>query len=302
MVGLAIKGKFRPAEWRSVFFTRFRDVVPTLPEIQAAQIPQPPLVPKRSEPKKAWFLAQAFQTAVLNYYDRCWYFRGVTESTIVRSKHYPSLIDALPYFEQYRIAPVAWIAFSIEVYDRFATKPALRWNDTPSEKRGAPKRMPALRWVLSTNRLENRTEWFAWYEQKFQGGRLIYSKSHLVLMRQHSRMWAALMIEQEPDLARVNAIVQQYLPKQRLTRLVEAAQTESELLQHDINQMFKKGAFLWGQQTTTDLIQTSRRSLPFYAAPAQSSTARSAPSSIPKASEMKRASSRSRLVDRLPKT
>lgn len=236
MAGKKLAGRARSTAEQRIFL---RKLVPKIPDIQPPVVPNPPMLPDLPEAEQVRFIAKAYETAMKFYGEKCLYFRGST----IPEKHYKTLKAVIPFIVEFKISPIIWVAFSIEVHQKYVQR---GW--------------PSLGWVFSEKRLVERNEWMVWCESKFRGGWYLYGSAHRELLRRFQDMWVDLMGENPQTQARVEQIVDQHLPKRRLRDLVEAAKVDAERIQYEIDKRFMKGEFLWHQQTITDWIRRLRKS------------------------------------------
>lgn len=231
---------------------RFGDLLPPYPgasNIKVAKLPAPPLVSRaHAEPRAAAFIALWYRSAIDHTYGNCRVFNSVEQRAVLATPHYPALINAIPLLLEHHIAPGSWTAFSATVWQRYAVEGrGAAWDSIPSKRR-APKRgmPPPPKWVFSLKRLEERTDWFAWHEARFRGGRLHVTEAHKALIACFEELKLALLtLEKEPTRLRVQDLVLQYLPPARYQRLKDKAEDEAEWQQTEWNDQVKKGVWLW---------------------------------------------------------
>ena len=239
--------------WWPRLITAYPGVIPPYPGvdvIEPAFLPQPPqLNPKHVEPQHALRIAVGYRCAVEHAYGQCFLFRNATQLTLLADKHFPALVEAVPKMLEYKLAPAAWTAFSIEVWRRYVVQGRDRsWDSTPSERRTRKDSPPPVKWVFAGKRLEERTDWFAFVESKFRGGRMVISPAHHELLRRHNAMRADLfeLCKSEPALLEtVQAIVKKHYPDTTVKRLTAKAEEDTLVQQDQWTKDLARGKWLW---------------------------------------------------------
>ena len=128
-----------------------------------ARVPSPPaLNPEMSKPRALRLMALGYRAAIAHDYGEPSRVLGEVEGkdprAVLRSKHSPALVQALPLMMEYRVAPASWSLFSIMVWKTYVMAgQGATWDAMPSRIRrprsGTP---PPPSWVFSVKRIENR--------------------------------------------------------------------------------------------------------------------------------------------------
>lgn len=252
---MADLGKGGPTE-RSWFAiqARFRTIIPPQPsigEIAVARVPQPLVITDDMPKAKAVrYVARAFRAAIIREYGET---RMLVEATykdpkaVLASKHADTIVRALPKLIEYKLAPVSWTAFSIDVWKKYVLNGSGRWDQVPSKMRRPRKHaQPTPAWVFGKKRLEERTDWFAWFEANMRGGQLVMTKAHATLLKRHAALRKALIAEQTLDEERVRELVRAHLPKSEYARLKRLAEDDAEFEQDRLDAALRAGEWLWG--------------------------------------------------------
>lgn len=234
---------------------QYLDLLPAYPgasEVPVARVPSPPaLNPEMSKPRALRLMALGYRAAIAHDYGEPSRVLGEVEGkdprAVLRSKHSPALVQALPLMMEYRVAPASWSLFSIMVWKTYVMAgQGATWDAMPSRIRrprsGTP---PPPSWVFSVKRIENRSEWFGWHEANCRGGRLKISQAHKALIKKYETLRRALLSERSIDAERVRALVAEHLPAVEYERLRAKAKAEADYEQDRLDAAAEKGAWLW---------------------------------------------------------
>ena len=243
-----IRGKIR-ASWTQVLVA-CDGVVPEFPEVTHAVLPAPPLLTAKMTPsQRVKKVLRAYATVMALAYDRRVHVpEGVS---LIEHEHYAKLVDAAELLLELKISPIAWVAFSSDVWREYMAKPrARKWDEAPSKMRSrVPKNMPpSIQWIFSTKRLSERVGWFSWAENRFRGGRVVRSKHHREITRRYERMKRALIDSYAQGTltpATARGIVAAHLPKAVYAKLKENAETAAEIQQDKWDRAAATGEWLW---------------------------------------------------------
>ncbi len=208
--------------------------------VPVARVPEPPLLaPGDTEPARALHLALAYRTVVAQRYGRCFHktarwcrrFCGVVdEDDIMRMRpEFAYLTTSAELLLNLRIAPLAWVAFSVDVYRQYAAR----------------KSPPGVVWTYAPTRIEERKDWFGYAEQKFRGGRLIIEPEHRELITSFERMRYALMLVSPLSESRVDRIVRAHLSPQKYERLVDALEDKTEEKRREFRRAIQRREWIW---------------------------------------------------------
>lgn len=236
---------------------QYADIIPPFPGpgvVEFASLPSPPLLDaKEPDPRKVWRVIAGYATAVRHHYGACYAFDRVSEATVLRSKHYPTLSEAVPHFIDLKIAPLAWSAFSIHVWQSYVVGGGRgkTWDAVPSRQRRGPSRRtpPTPAWTFSVKRINERVDWYSWQESYWRGGRLDISIAHRKLATRWYRMKAAIVLAAangKVTREMIEKAVQANLPKREYDRLKDEAETAAMVQQDAWNRAVKRGEWVWG--------------------------------------------------------
>ncbi len=147
----------------------------------------------------------------------------------------------------YKMAPVAWTAFSIHAWREYVVgNKGEGWNVISSQRRRpSAKSPPTPAWVFSPKRLEERTKWFAWYEAHVRGGRIIIGSAHKALVRRYVQMQIDLLTAARINTTSVQEIVVRHFPAGRYSNLLTKAKDQAEDEQDRLNADLKSGKWIW---------------------------------------------------------
>lgn len=176
-------------------YTQQEYIVPSYPgdgcgDWCVARKPAAPLLSQQSgHLLNAYLAARMYRKVMLCHTTSCKHFSEFTfgastaEFTgIVRSEHFPTLSEAVPVLIDLRIAPHAWVAFSLEVWTRYVRARNKRMPEAPPPK-----------WVFSLKRITDRLEWFSWHENFVAGQEVEICQEHKALVRAHTKMKRAII-------------------------------------------------------------------------------------------------------------
>lgn len=253
-VGDAARLQGRPLRLWSEVLTRFGELLPPYPGVEAvpvARLPEPPRLAKDwTRPFAAVRVVLGYRCAVGHEYGSCRAFSEVDPKhprTVLGSKHYPVIEGSIDTMVEYQVSPVSWTSFSIFVWRKYVVGGAgAAWDSIPSQRRAPARSMPPPPgWVFSAKRLRERTDWFAWHEERFVGGRLILTKAHKSLIAAYGAMRTDLVQVKVLDEAAVRAVVHHRMPKKWRTAMIAEATEKAEFHQARLNRAAKNGEWIW---------------------------------------------------------
>jgi hypothetical protein len=202
--------------------------------VPPAYVPNPPqLDATKPEREQVEVLLRAYRGAVESRYKgRCWV---LARGELTASKLYPGLVATARVLIENEIAPAAWAAFSVDVWQRHG------------DERLA-KKPPPLRWVYSARRVEEKHGWFRSEESSYGGGRVVWSEAHHELRRRYDSMLADLRRAQSPSSQDVAKIVSTYFGERAelYAQLVSEATKASQETQARLRYLAQKGEWIWG--------------------------------------------------------
>ena len=194
-------------------------------------VPSPPLLrPADSMEHRAALVARAWSGVMRHFYPvQRKYFR--TPKDVHTSKNWLIWIEGAEALTEYKIAPVAWLAFSVDAV----------WKDYVKTERHPP-----VAWLLGTERMKMHERWYAGVALRYEGGRAYIPNA----LRELVRVYDALVSEIRalPDLtdAAVRAVVARVLPPEAYAQSIATARNESAVAERTIADLLARGEVsLW---------------------------------------------------------
>lgn len=232
-MGAELRGAARN-DWTRILLEYGTEIphYPGVEVIKPARIPPPPLLTGDDPEQWSLQLLRAYNAVVTR---RPSVVR-LTDLLELPDRRQRLLLQAGEWLEARQTQPVPWCKFALVSWRRYG----------PAKLRA---RRPPLQWVYGQARLTQADLWYQWSGATTGGVRLVFSKSHTVLIRRYDRMRLALLAEaKRKDLTSetVKHIVSATLPRGWYRQAVSAAQLEAEIAQAEINAGLRRGADLWG--------------------------------------------------------
>lgn len=206
--------------------------VPPFPDIamiNPAVVPAPPkLKPDDRSRDQVAALVKAYKSAVLaKYGQRIWSLR--TGYQLERHPLYPKLLAAAKMVLDLGLSPIAWAAWSIDV-----------WR----EHNAKAKKPPPVQWVFAESRLTERVGWFR-RDSGYAGGRIELGAVARNLLARYSSMQAELVGAQDHSAVTIQTIVEHWFPGSLFEDLVDRARVEAAEIQRELNNKAERGEWLW---------------------------------------------------------
>jgi hypothetical protein len=189
--------------------------------------PDAPMLDPTAKPAElAAALARAFRGVVeARYGGRCWV---LAKGDITGAKPYKALVAFATLLIDHEIPPAAWCAHRID-----------KWRATEAAKSG---RQPTLNYVFSPKAISDELRWQ--YRQEYGdsklGGRVIFTKAHLDLLRRYQRMHNDITSGTPREVA-----VDAHFPDGLYDVLVDRARMEIVEERNRLESMIKRGVFVW---------------------------------------------------------
>ena len=146
--------------------------------------------------------------------------------------HFLALVATARALRSERIAPLAWCAFSADV-----------WRERPPAP-GVP-RIPSVPWVCSERRVRDRGDWFREESGRYAGGQARTPDALRRLLARYEDMRRALLSLRDPDEAAVEHVVQAHLPAGRYDGLMATARAAVARDAELIRTAMARGECLW---------------------------------------------------------
>lgn len=121
--------------------------------------------------------ARAYRNTMIAHVGRCSHFHGVSAQNVLADPSHADVLPAVSVLLRDRIAPHAWSAFSLEVWTKYVRA---RNSNLPLA--------PPPKWVFSLKRLEERLEWFGWFENFSAGKEAEICDEHKTLANAYVHM------------------------------------------------------------------------------------------------------------------
>jgi hypothetical protein len=203
-----------------------------------AILPSPPTLDAEASPlERTQVLARAFRAGVESRFGEGAAFTAPRPGEVRASKHYATLLAGAEALIAAEIAPAAWVAFSCDLWKRYAVERA-------TEKKGskaATRRGPSVAWVFNPKRIAERAGWFRAEETTYSGGLAVFGPKHKALLQRHAEMRAALHRAAEPAAD----IIHRYFPPGAFDRAVAAARRENAEIQQRLRDGVQTGEWFW---------------------------------------------------------
>lgn len=199
----------------------------TVTDSAGVKVPCPPLLRAEDSPERCAFLLSRWYVGAIQARtgQHCYAF---SRGPIQRSKHYSVLVRAAQAFIANEIAPAAWCAFSLQV-----------WQEHK------PGTFPPVRWVFSTSRIEQREGWFRREAEDWEAGRIMLTSSGRKLLERQAAMRRALAVVASDDAEGTAKIVRRFFPRDSFNALLQAAQDEAAEQERDIRSRTASGDWVW---------------------------------------------------------
>lgn len=192
--------------------------------ITAARVPEPPkLAPELAPDDRASLLARAYRATVSARYGiRCMTLARVSD--IETSREFKDLAASAELLITHSIAPIAWVAWSIDVWRQF----------------GKSNRPPGIGWIFKPSRIEKWHGWFHSEQQGYRGGQLLPIPAQRDLYLRFERMRFAIIRGMPAAEA-----VATHLPRATYEYLVGEARKQVAEAQLNITRKVQAGHFIW---------------------------------------------------------
>lgn len=202
--------------------------------VPLARVPAPPRLDSEAPIQlRALEVVRAYQVVTRHFFG-AWvgsFPKPVTAQELRRHRHAGLLNAAAERLTLLRRAPIAWCAFSAQVWRSY-------------HGRGGPKAAP-VQWVLSLNRIDAREEWFAWEQAKYAGGRVLIVPAQQELLRRYEEMRVELLRHDQLDEKRVRRVVNGSFPNGLYDQLVEEAREQVSDRMNALQRKVQRGGFIW---------------------------------------------------------
>lgn len=213
---------------------RFEHLLPLYPGtnvVATARIPPPPALVTGTE------LQQTLQLVRSYYACKAHHFRGPTPRGVSVKDAQPlvgTLAPAVQWLAQSKTQPIVWCSWVMRSWSLYG----------PPTRR---KRSPPIRYVYSKKTIARREEFFSWDGNQVFGSRLVFTSAHRELIRRFTRLRQEIHQLKVLDEAGVQrALVATHLTPAEYKRAVREANNEAAFKQAQIDEMVRKGSYLWG--------------------------------------------------------
>ncbi len=191
-------------------------------------LPGPPrLEAGMSDTEAAVRIATAYNEAVRARFGAVQKFIAWGNGPIQKSKHWSMLCKVRKILEEHEIAPIAWAAWSCDIWREYNTSTA----------------PPPVAWVFGPKRVAERRGWFESSAGAYAGGRIIMTPAKRKLVESWTRM--RLTIDRAQAWADPSAIADEFFPGDSFARLVALARDEAATEQASLRSRADRGVFLW---------------------------------------------------------
>jgi len=202
--------------------------------VAAADVPPPQkITPDLDDANRVKLLAAFYRGAVEKQYGKRLH---ALKNISPRAPSWGVLVKAAKLLEDYDIPPAAWCMWIVRRWYSIKTH-------TNGWKEGMPVPLPPVNFVFSTSQIEKRC---ADPEDRYvvldsaQGGRVVFGKTHKLLLKRYTNMRAEL--NRGADRA---ATVKKFFPGTAFEEMVDAARGESMELRSRMESDMKLGRMIW---------------------------------------------------------
>lgn len=213
--------------------------VPSYPGISVvapAVVPDPiKLADDHSEEYRVKLLASAYRGAVEKQYRKpCHFMKRFTR----RAASFGLLVKAAALLQAFDVAPAAWCIWSVRRWYLARTHQA-------GYVAGAPVPLPPVGVVFSARSIEDRladSDRRYVVEDSAVGGRLIFGKTHKLLLKRYGEMRGALIAAGPNSRA---AVVERFFPGTTYDDMVDAARVEAVEIRNKLEDRVARGEVIW---------------------------------------------------------
>lgn len=214
------RARLAPLGW-ALILDRYRETIPAFPDTEALRPARLPNAPRLHET----MTDGALMSALVVTYRTC---TGVRNPNL--SKFWSSIGAGGLLLEAHDIAPAEWVAFSVAAWKRMEVTNSLM-------------AMPAIAWVYSSKRIEERLEWYREDQGNWCAPRLLFCEEAHALLRAWQRMRAALLLDLDRTHASVQSIVAKFNKAQ--TELLPKILHRHSVMQENINRRVAAWEYVW---------------------------------------------------------
>lgn len=197
---------------------------PTKPRLSPLEIPPPPRIdPTSTDEQRITTLRNAYN-CVIKHRKLRGYLRNDPKYTDL-------LTDASGELLERRIAPIAWVAWNCDV-----------WN----KSRSGTAKAPPISWTFSLTRINERRGWFKseYGESRLSKVCVIYGDEYKDICRRWQSYQLKLWQEKPETEAQVAAITKECFPLGYAVHLAKAQQ-EAVSMQNDLDLQLQQGLWVW---------------------------------------------------------
>jgi hypothetical protein len=198
---------------------------PGVSVVAPALVPDPPLLDASlSEVARVWKLVRAYRAVVeAKCGERCFAF---ARGDVRRSSLYRGMANGAAALIEHGIAPIAWAAWTTDVWQRDGNRSA-----------------PPVPLVWGAKRIAERRGWFRRESLTYMGGRAVFGPKLRELIRRWHALAGALIRADEPSGGA--ALVERWFPGTRYDDLVREAKVESARKNAELRARAEDGEWLW---------------------------------------------------------
>lgn len=194
--------------------------------VMPATVPDPPLLdPTHTERAHVLNLCFTWRTVLRARMGASWFVKPAIVTP--RWRYYKQLANAAEQLIKHSLWPMAWGAWSIDLWKRDGSQDA-----------------PPLTVVWAAKRIERLRGWFGKEAQTYLGGRAIFGAKHRDLLRRWTAMGYELIRagERPEDSAR---IVERWFPGALYDELVRSARVEAATKTAELRARVDSGEWVW---------------------------------------------------------
>lgn len=193
-----------------------------VPEVRTP--PLPLLNPRSTDEDRATALAKAYAGAMNRRFAGKPLIYG-HRGDVTKYRDYNKLVEAAALLIDLEVSPIGWALFSMDTWLAFvpSTNP------------------PAVAWVYSTNRIQERHDWYVVEAGAYVGGQTYISRAHSRILATYRAMEADLMRRRPKTTSEVGVIVERYFPGDLYDCMLRDAVREAWVVIEQLKRMAEDG-------------------------------------------------------------
>ena len=237
-LGKRIGGRARTAlQWARLVES---GLVPPFPDsgiLKPTKTPNPPrLKASGGELEQAVEIAKWYRSTCIALVGRCSYYKNVSPKSLVGDATYGVLVDAAPLLVEHGVAPAAWTAFSIHVWQKYVRVGRGRTRLPPA---------PPPKWTFSSKRLRERQDWFQWIESVYLGGDVWICEDHRRLIGLYNKLQMEIILMGKTSKAEVREAMERTLPPSLFKRMIASIQAKYDVRRASQDALITNHEYIW---------------------------------------------------------